>query len=365
MKKSKQLNIPVLTETEKNYKRIYKQYASAHLDQAKSIQEIHTLVPELINYLNTPEFCSPPENLSYVATNLHERYSPADTDILVIPSFRYAPAFLHSHSFFEVICVLNGECDNIFLSGTFRMKAGEVCIVAPETVHALSVFNDDCIVYNLAIRSTAFEKTFLDALPKDSILYLFFKKSLYESGEKSCLFFKKPQDSNLQKLVLEMYDEMKQQKLYYGTLLNAMLTLFFIQLLRKYEKNILFLNSQQKKQNENLIYILKYMENNYKTVTLKELSAFFGYSERQMIRTLKTYTGENFSSLIRSVKLAKACELLKFSDTRLADIITEAGYSNASHFYDSFRKAYGMTPSEYRMQNRDHRENRWKVKHLS
>ncbi len=97
--------------------------------------------------------------------------------------------------------------------------------------------------------------------------------------------------------------------------------------------------------------VLNSYENNYKTVTLKELSSFFGYSERQMIRILKVCTGENFSSLIRSVKLSKACELLKHPDIRLADIINEVGYSNASHFYDSFRKKYGITPSEYRQQN--------------
>lgn len=275
MEKFKQLRIPVLTDTKKNYRRIFKQYPNAHLDQAKSIQEIHKLVPELIDYLN-----------------------------------------------------------------------------APETVHALSVFRDDCIVYNLTIRSATFEKTFLDALPKDSILSLFFKKSLYQSGEKSCLYFKKPQDYMLQKLILEMHNEMKQQNRYYGTLLNAMLAIFFIQLLRKYEKNILFPNSQQKKPAESLIFILKYIDNNYKTVTLKELSSFFGYSERQMIRILKAYTGENFSSLIRSVKLSKACELLKHPDIRLSDIINEVGYSNASHFCDSFRMAYGITPSEYRRQNK-------------
>lgn len=169
--------------------------------------------------------------------------------------------------------------------------------------------------------------------------------------EKSCLYFKKPQDHELQKLVIEMYNELKQQRRYYNTMLNTMLTTFFIHLLRKYEKDVLFPNPQHKKQEENLIFILKYIENNYKTVTLKELSKFFGYSERQMIRILKTYTGENFTSLIRSAKLSKACELLKHPDIRLSDIINEVGYSNASHFYDSFRKKYGITPAEYRQKN--------------
>lgn len=353
MDKNERIKVPCFTDTEKKYKKFFEQYPNAHLNRAKSIQEIHKLVPELVELLDAPELMRllPPQDFQYAANSLHERYFPVDTDVLIIPVLRYAPAFLHSHSFFEVICVLNGECDNIFSSNTLHMKAGEICIVAPETVHALSVFNDDCIVYNLIIRSATFENTFLDALPKDSILHLFFTKSLYQSGEKSCLYFKKPQDYNLQKLILEMHSEMNQQNRYYGTLLNAMLTTFFIQLLRKYEKDVLFPNPQHKKQEENLIFILKYIENNYKSVTLKELSDFFGYSERQMIRILKTYTGENFSSLIRSARLSKACELLKHPDIRLSDIISEVGYSNASHFYESFRKKYGITPAEYRKQN--------------
>lgn len=353
MERNESLKIPVFTDTEKEYKKIFEQYPNANLNRAKSIQEIHSLVPELMDLLDAPELLRllPPQDFRYAANNLQECYFPVDLDVLIIPALRYAPAFLHSHSFFEVICVLNGECDNIFSSNTLHMKAGEICIVAPETVHALSVFSDDCIVYNLIIRSATFESTFLDALPKDSILYLFFTKSLYQSGEKSCLYFKKPQDAHLQKLILEMHHEMKQQRRYYGTMLNAMLTTFFIHLLRKYEKDVVFPNAQHKKYEENLIFILKYIENNYKTITLKELSNFFGYSERQMIRILKTYTGENFTSLIRSAKLSKACELLKHPDIRLSDIISEVGYSNASHFYDSFRKKYGQTPAEYRQQH--------------
>lgn len=353
MNKNKILKIPAFTDTEKRFKKIFNKYPDAHLDQAKSIQEIHKLVPELMDLLDIQELMRllPPQDFRYAANNLHESYFPVDIDVLAIPTLRYAPAFLHSHSFFEVICVLNGECDNILSTHTLHMKAGEICIVAPETVHALSVFNDDCIVYNLIIRSATFENTFLNALPKDSILYLFFTKALYQSGEKSCLYFKKPQDYYLQELILNMHNELKHQHRYYGMMLNALLTTFFIHLLRKYEKDVLFPNPQHKKREENLIFILKYIENHYKTITLKELSKFFGYSERQMIRILKTYTGENFSSLVRSVRLSRACELLKNPEFRLNDIINEVGYSNSSHFYTSFRKKYGITPIEYRLQN--------------
>lgn len=350
MQRNTDVTIQIFTDTEKKYKQIFEQYPDAHLNQAKSIQEIHKLVPKLKNLMDIADHLKlmTPQEFYDDANNLQERHFPANADVLVLPALRYAPAFLHSHSFFEVICVLNGECDNIFSTNTLHMKAGDICILAPQTVHALSIFNDDCIVYNLIIRSATFENTFLNSLPIDSVLYLFFTKSLYQSGENSYLYFMKPRDQNLQELILQMYDEMNRQDRYYNTLLNAMLTTFFVQLLRKYEKNVIFPYLNHDQPEENVVFIIKYIENNYKTITLKELSSFFGYSERHMIRILKTYTGESFTSLIRSIRLCKACELLKYPDIRLMDIINEVGYLNSSHFFDIFRKKYGMTPTEYR-----------------
>lgn len=53
------------------------------------------------------------------------------------------------------------------------MHTGDICIVAPETVHAVSAFSDDCIIYNVTIRSAAFEQTFLNPLPQHGILFDF------------------------------------------------------------------------------------------------------------------------------------------------------------------------------------------------
>lgn len=117
MTKNDNFIVPKLTNTEKTYKKIYEQYPEAELNHAKSTQEIQQLVPELRELLSILELLNilPPLDSKYPTNTLHERYFPAEADVLVIPSLRYAPAFLHSHSFFEVICVLSGECDNFFL----------------------------------------------------------------------------------------------------------------------------------------------------------------------------------------------------------------------------------------------------------
>ena len=49
---------------------------------------------------------------------------------------------------------------------------------------------------------------------------------------------------------------------------------------------------------KNIIFILKYIELHYATLTLPELASFFNYSERQMTRILKNYTGQTFKKAL-------------------------------------------------------------------
>ena len=333
--------VPPLTADELEYKRIFLEHPEALLDQAKTLREIHALVPELA--AREADFAAMhPENY------LHERNFPRGFDVLVLPSYRYAAAFLHAHSFFEVVCVLSGKCSNIFSSGTVPMTAGDVCIIAPGTVHALSVFQDDCMVYNLTVRSETFQESFLRALPDDGVLTRFFTKALYEAGQESHLDFRADPDPDLSRLVLQMRSEYRERKRYSAALINSLLSAFFVYLLRNHEKDIILPDSGSVRVEGNLIYILSYIEQHYKTVTLAGLAAFFGYSERQMIRILQTYTGESFRSLVQRAKLARACELLREPEIPIADILTEVGYTNAGHFYSLFQKKHGLTPADYR-----------------
>ena len=107
-------------------------------------------------------------------------------------------------------------------------------------------------------------------------------------------------------------------------------------------------NPAGKKQEKNIIFILKYIELHYATLTLPKLTSFFNYSERQLTRILKNYTGQTFSSLIQNIRLSKAAEMLKQPDRSVTAVMEEIGYSNITHFYKIFEKKFHMTPAEYR-----------------
>lgn len=331
-----------LSQTEQFFKTMHKKYQRAHLDEPKSIREINRLVPELAN--RSPEG----DSQLAPADSLHEKYFPRFLDIMLIKHDRYAPAFKHSHSFFEIIYVLKGTCRNYFSSHSITMHAGDICILAPDITHAISAFRDDAIVYNIMVRSGTFNQTFLNSLPQQGVLYTFFSHALYAPGSETYLYFRSAPDPQLLGLLNEINTEFSLRGNYYSSLLNALLTNFFIKLLRGHEKDVLVPNPTGRRPEENIIFILKYVTNHYNDISLSELAQFFNYSERQMARILKDYTGKTFTELIQNAKLTKACDLLKNTDMPIQMIIETTGYSNCSYFYNIFKEQYQITPAKYR-----------------
>ncbi|GIP37816.1 hypothetical protein J31TS4_10960 [Paenibacillus sp. J31TS4] len=64
----------------------------------------------------------------------------------------------------------------------------------------------------------------------------------------------------------------------------------------------------------------------------------------------KTF-GVNFVEYLNKVRLAHAKELLRQSDLSVAEIGEKTGYLNSSTFTNTFKKYYGISPSEYRRTN--------------
>ena len=99
-----------------------------------------------------------------------------------------------------------------------------------------------------------------------------------------------------------------------------------------------------------MVFILKYIQEHFNTVSLAELSKFFNYSERQIQRIIKTSTDLSFSENILRLKMKKAKKLLKNSDISISVIAKETGYTDSGTFRQAFKKYYGMTPQKYRSQ---------------
>ena len=282
-------------------------------------------------------------------TRLNEEgffHENADTELY--RHVRYLPAILHSHAFLEIVCVLEGTCTNYVQHQELHMKKGDICIIAPETEHAISAFSDDCILINIILRVSTFEKAFFGVLSENDVLSDFFMRTLYHSKTHPYLYFRAGDDQELFDYVLYAYQEFLGNRQYKERFLNNIISAFFIVLLRNHGSDVIVPEIATEGNDENVVFLLKYMQENYSTVTLSALAEFFNYSERQIQRIIKKSTGISFSENIQKLKMKHAAQLLMDPDRPVSSIADELGYSDVGNFRNVFRKFYGMPPAEYR-----------------
>ncbi len=109
----------------------------------------------------------------------------------------------------------------------------------------------------------------------------------------------------------------------------------------------------QKPDKENTAMIeelLDYLERNYfYDISLDELAKEkFFVSSSYLSRLFKSYTGQNFMKYLIELRMEKAKEFLEYSEMDISEIAACTGYNNPSHFTQTFRRFYGMSPKEYR-----------------
>jgi YesN/AraC family two-component response regulator len=77
------------------------------------------------------------------------------------------------------------------------------------------------------------------------------------------------------------------------------------------------------------------------------LSDGVGMSRVHMHRKLKELTNQSARDFIRTVRLQEAGKLLKSKKLTVSQVYTAVGFTNLSHFSNSFKEFYGMSPKKY------------------
>ena len=88
---------------------------------------------------------------------------------------------------------------------------------------------------------------------------------------------------------------------------------------------------------------------------IEHVAFFAGMSKRTLQRRLAE-SGTGYSKLVDEVRFARAIELIDNPSTRLADIAHELGYSDLANFDRAFRRWTGLSPSHFRMMDRQSRD---------
>lgn len=98
--------------------------------------------------------------------------------------------------------------------------------------------------------------------------------------------------------------------------------------------------------------VTNYLIENFKNeITLDDLAKNFSLDKRYLIRVYKKKTGFTPIRFLINYRLEYACILLK-QDVPINEIAYECGFNDVPNFNVRFKKIIGVTPSEFRAQQR-------------
>ncbi len=100
-----------------------------------------------------------------------------------------------------------------------------------------------------------------------------------------------------------------------------------------------------KSKNQNVIKILKYIENNIALpLTLTQISQAVNLSKEYTANLFKKEMGKTIIEYINEQKMLLAKNMIDNGETSLNDIAVSLGFENYSYFSKVFKKCYGIPP---------------------
>ena len=99
---------------------------------------------------------------------------------------------------------------------------------------------------------------------------------------------------------------------------------------------------------ERIVDIMNYIQNHYADVTLDVLADQFNLSKPYLSKYIKEKSGMTFQDAVKKARMKKARTMLKETNQTVESIAAYVGYENVEHFNRLFKKAYEMTPVQFR-----------------
>lgn len=268
-------------------------------------------------------------------------------DIFFNKQTRFSQVPLHHHDYIEMNYVYSGHCTAIINGKTVEMQQGEVCIMDCGVVHTILPTGENDILLNCGMSQRYFTASFVERLSASGAIPRFLASAMSdEKDHNRYLLISTAKSPMFHDLIEDVFCEYLHPQVCAEGAISNYMNLIFIELIRCYQGEM---ESEYRQNRRNYITeVLRYMEDNCVTCTLKETSARFGFNEKYLSRLIHSATGKNFKELITDGRLSRAAFLLVSTEQSVQDIAQQCGYSNLSFFYKKFQERYESTPAEYR-----------------
>ena len=241
-------------------------------------------------------------------------------------------ADIHYHSYFEIYCLTDGECESFVNDKLYDLKPWDVVVIPPGAIHGTH--------YKTERHGRVLINFTFHYVPK-SLMDIFANESYFLRCDDT--------KDEIKRIFEQIGEEDSLQDSFSEEAIRALLSRIFIIIARHARKTDSIIS------NENLIETaVKYVHNNYQNpLSLADIAKECNISKVHLSRKFKEKTGIGLSEYIVIYRLKKSKELLLMRDKlSICEIAYDCGFNDSNYFSWLFKKTYGVTPSQYRKNTR-------------
>ena len=231
-------------------------------------------------------------------------------------------------------------------SSTLTLNTGEILLLNPNTAHEILPAGVEDIAVNFIILPEFFDRV-LVMLEEENVLRDFLIGTLKpDKNVTEYLHFQSidilPIENLVENLIWSLLNSQPNRR----NINQTTMGLLFLHLLNHTDRINMSDSSQY---GQHLVFtVLKYIETNYRSAQLEEISRQLHMPAYSVSKIIKKYSGHTFKQLLQMKRLNQAAFLLSTTALPIEDIIALAGYDNTSYFHRIFKEYYHMTPRTYR-----------------
>ena len=243
----------------------------------------------------------------------------------------------HSHSFYELYCLLEGERVYLMNGKVYTAQKGDVVVVIPHDLHSTA-----------SSQVEYFERVLIHFTPaflrgEDEHLL-----QLPPFQESTLLRIPGKEQPEIERLLVQMVAECKEEQPFSDQYVRHLLAELLIRLNRMHAVSPAAPGSNHP-MHQKVSEITTYIHSHYReALTLEQLAKQFYISPAYLSRVFLKLTGIHIGEYVRVVRIREAQKLLRTTRLKVHVIAEQVGFEHISHFNKTFKKVAGIAPVRYR-----------------
>ena len=267
--------------------------------------------------------------------------------ITIRPHTRFVAFPRHSHNYVEIMYMCAGQTTHLIGGGTpVHLQAGELLFLNQQASHAIQRAEAGDVAVNFIVLPQFFDYAF-QIVGTSNLLGRFLLGTLKDgSAEISHLVCHTAELLPVQNLVESMVWSLLHNEPGARGANQLRMAMLMLDLLNHHE--CIEVQGEPGQGSPLVLAALREIEDNCRDASLSYVAERFHVSLPYLSALIRQATGNTFKELLQQKRLDRAQQLLRTTRLPVQAIAESVGYDTTSYFYGIYKKAFGITPKEYR-----------------